>query len=294
MFLANFLIALREGLEAALVVGILVAYLVKTGRRDLLPHLWTGVVLAAVVPLAAGAYMTWGPYTLTFRAQEIIGGSLSLVAVAMITWMILWMGRNAAQQKRQLENSMDGVLASDRAGRGIALLGVLAVGREALETAVFVWATTKSTMSTAVATPVLAVLTGLVASILLGWGIYAGAVRIDLARFFRWSGLFLIVVAAGIVAYGIGDLQEAHVLPGWGNWAWDLSRLVPHGGLGSVLYTVAVAIVNLNPMPTWLQVAGWVLYLAVVLPLFLSATRGRRPVRTPAPVPAAPAAADHT
>lgn len=274
MFLANFLIALREGLEAALVVGILVAYLVKIERRDLLPRLWAGVAVAALVPLAAGAYMTWGPYTMTFAAQEILGGTLSLLAVALITWMILWMGTHAAGQKAGLETSLAG--AVDRGGRGIVWIALLAVGRESLETAMFVWATTQSTMSTSAAVPAIAVVCGLATAAALGVLIYAGAVRIDIGAFFRWSGIFLIVVAAGIVSYGIGDLQEASVLPGWGNWAFDLSHLVPTSGIGVVPYTLAVAVVNLNFMPTWLQVFGWVAYLAVVVPLFLRATR-RRP-----------------
>lgn len=285
MFLANFLIALREGLEAALVVGILVAYLVKTERRDLLPRLWVGVLLAAAIPLAAGAYMTWGPTTMTFKAQETLGGVLSLVAVGMITWMILWMGKNAASQKSDLESSMAGALDRDSRGRGVVWIGVLAVGREALETALFVWATTRSTMNHGVVTPVAGVVTGLVVALLLGYGIFAGAVRIDLGKFFRWSGALLVIVAAGIVAYGLGDLQEAGVLPGAGHSVWDLSHLVPTSGVGAVVYTVFQAILNLNPTPTWLQVTGWALYLAVVLPLFLRATRRRPRLARPASAP---------
>ncbi|MET3860768.1 high-affinity iron transporter [Dietzia sp. 2505] len=295
MFLANFLIALREGLEAALVVGVLVAYLVKVGRRDLLPRLWAGVAVAALVPLAAGAFMTWGPYTLTFAAQEVLGGILSLLAVALITWMILWMGRHAADQKAGLESSI--ARAVDRSGRGIVWIALIAVGRESLETAMFVWATARSTMATSAAVPAVAVLCGLATAAVLGVAIYAGAVRIDIGAFFRWSGIFLIIVAAGIVSYGLGDLQEASVLPGWGNWAYDLSHLAPTSGIGLLPYTLAVAIVNVNLMPTWLQVLGWVAYLVVVLPLFLRASRHRpRPAAGGATGSAHPSDpdADHT
>ena len=116
MFLANLLIALREGLEAALVVSIIVAYLVKSDRRDALPKLWLGVGLAALVPLVAGAIMTWGPKTLTFQAQEILGGTLSFVAVGLVTWMIFWMGKNARELKGELEGSLSKTLAEGGSG----------------------------------------------------------------------------------------------------------------------------------------------------------------------------------
>ena len=112
MFLANFLIALREGVEAALIVGVVAAYLVKVGRRNLLPKVWFGVIIAAALPLSLGAIMTWGPYTLSFQAQEILGGTLSLVAVAMVTWMILWMSSNSRQFARKLREDTAAQLAS--------------------------------------------------------------------------------------------------------------------------------------------------------------------------------------
>ena len=112
MFLANFLIALREGVEAALIVGVVAAYLVKVGRRNLLPKVWLGVIIAAALPLSLGAIMTWGPYTLSFQAQEILGGTLSLVAVAMVTWMILWMSSNSRQFARKLREDTAAQLAS--------------------------------------------------------------------------------------------------------------------------------------------------------------------------------------
>ena len=247
MFLANLLIALREGLEAVLVVSIIVAYLVKSDRRDALPKLWLGVGLAALIPLVAGAIMTWGPKTLTFQAQEILGGTLSFVAVGMVTWMIFWMGKNARELKGELEGSLSKTLAEGGSGWGVVWIAVVAVGREGVETALFVWATVRSSIETSIMQTTAGVVTGLVLAVVLGVLIYQGAVRINLRIFFAVTGYFLIVVAAGIVAYGVGDLQEASVLPGFTNHAWDLSRYLPDG----VARDVATRTVDLPGVTTY-------------------------------------------
>ena len=222
MFLANFLIALREGVEAALIVGVVAAYLVKVGRRNLLPKVWLGVIIAAALPLSLGAIMTWGPYTLSFQAQEILGGTLSLVAVAMVTWMILWMSSNSRQFARKLREDTAAQLASGSEW-GVVWIAFIAVVREGIETALFVWATIKSSAENAIAAPALGVVTGLVVAVIIGWLIYTGAARINLSIFFNITGLLLIFVAAGIVSYGIGDLQEASVIPGWGTPIYDIT-----------------------------------------------------------------------
>jgi len=222
MFLANFLIALREGVEAALIVGVVAAYLVKVGRRNLLPKVWFGVIIAAALPLSVGAIMTWGPYTLSFQAQEILGGTLSLVAVAMVTWMILWMSSNSRQFARKLREDTAAQLASGSEW-GVVWIAFIAVAREGIETALFVWATIKSSAENAIAAPALGVVTGLVVAVIIGWLIYTGVARINLSIFFNITGLLLIFVAAGIVSYGIGDLQEASVIPGWGTPIYDIT-----------------------------------------------------------------------
>ena len=273
MFLANFLIALREGVEAALIVGVVAAYLVKVGRKNLLPKVWLGVVIAAAIPLSLGAIMTWGPYTLSFQAQEILGGTLSLVAVAMVTWMILWMSSNSRQFARKLREDTAAQLASD-SDWGVVWIAFIAVAREGIETALFVWATIKSSAENAIAAPALGVVTGLLVAVVIGWLIYTGAARINLSIFFNITGLLLIFVAAGIVSYGIGDLQEASVIPGWGTHIYDITAYLD-GSLYSWLttsswwWTLLEAMFNVNASPTHLQLIGWVLYIVIILPLFL-------------------------
>ena len=273
MFLANFLIALREGVEAALIVGVVAAYLVKVGRRNLLPKVWFGVIIAAALPLSLGAIMTWGPYTLSFQAQEILGGTLSLVAVAMVTWMILWMSSNSRQFARKLREDTAAQLASGSEW-GVVWIAFIAVAREGIETALFVWATIKSSAENAIAAPALGVVTGLLVAVVIGWLIYTGAARINLSIFFNITGLLLIFVAAGIVSYGIGDLQEASVIPGWGTPIYDITAYLD-GSVYSWLttsswwWTLLEAMFNANASPTHLQLIGWVLYIVIILPLFL-------------------------
>ena len=278
MFLANLLIALREGLEAALVVSIIVAYLVKSDRRDALPKLWIGVGLAALLPLATGAILTWGPKTLTFQAQEILGGLLSFVAVGLVTWMIFWMGKNARELKGELEGSLSRTLAGDGSGWGVVWIAVVAVGREGVETALFIWATVRSSIESSTMQTTAGVVTGLALAIVLGVLIYQGAVRINFRIFFATTGYFLVVVAAGIVAYGVGDFQEAGVLPGIMSHAWDLSAHLPDSTSPLYwLYVLLQAMFQLNLQPTVLQVVGWCLYIVPVLVLLTLQIRGPRP-----------------
>ena len=283
--LANYLIGLREGLEAGLIVGILIAYLGKIGRRDLFGRLWFGIGIAVAVSLGVGALLTWGPYAMTFQAQEVLGGTLSLVAVALVTWMIFWMGTHGAGLSKELRGQVDA--AVDRSWFAIVLLGALAVGREGIETALFVWANVSGGNDPVLGT--VGALLGIVTAIVISWGISRGLVRINLSRFFTWTGLFLILVAAGVLVYGIGDLQEASVIPGWGTHAFSLVELVPPG---SWYGTVLAGIFNFTPEPTWAQVIGWVLYVAITTTLYLGMLhRRRRPMPTSAPVTAAPTTA---
>lgn len=268
--LGNYLIGLREGLEASLVVVILIAYLVKTDRRHLLPRIWGGVAAAVVLSLAFGALLTFGPQSLTFQAQEGLGGTLSIIAVGFVTWMVFWMARTARGLRGELESGLDRALVG---GAGaIVALAFLSVGREGIETALFVWATVQSTGGGA--TPLVGALLGILTAVAIQVAIYRGVVRLDVARFFRVTGYFLVVVAAGVLAYGVGDLQEASVLPGRASLAFDVSAAVPPT---SWYGTLLQGLVNFTPTPSWLQVIVWLAYLAVVVPFFVRATRRRRP-----------------
>ena len=277
---ANFLIGLREGLEAALVVSILVAYLVKSDRRHLLPRIWLGVAIAAGISLAFGAALTFGPKGLTFEAQELIGGALSIVAVGFVTWMIFWMASAARSLSGQLRAQVDD--AAEAKPWSLVVVAMLAVGREGLETALFLWAATKAAGSTT--TPLIGAALGLAVAITLGYLIYRGALRINLTRFFTWTGAFLIIVAGGVLAYGVHDLQEARFLPGLYNLAFDVSDAVPPG---SWYGTLLKGIFNFSPATTKLELMAWLAYVIPTMTLFLYKIRQRSATSSSRPAPAA-------
>jgi len=274
---ANYLIGLREGLEASLVVGILVAYLVKSGRRDRLPPIWAGVLTAVALSLAFGAVLTFTSSQMSFEAQEAFGGALSIVAVGFVTWMIFWMRRTARHLKAELQGKLDTALAMGTLA--LVLTAFIAVGREGLETALFIWTAVQATGQST--EPVIGAGLGLASAVVLGYLFYRGAVKINLAKFFTWTGAALVVVAAGVFSYGVHDLQEADVLPGLDDIAFDVSAAVPPG---SWYGTLLKGTVNFSPASTWYEVAAWLAYILPVMTLFFLPSR----VKTPAPA-AAPA-----
>jgi high-affinity iron transporter len=267
--LANYLIGLREGLEAALVVTILIAYVVKIDRKDVLPRLWAGVGLAVLLALAIGALLTFGTYGLTFEAQETIGGLLSIIATGLVTWMVFWMLRTAKDLKGHLHGSIDKHLIGS--GLGLVLVAFLAVGREGIETALFIWAAVQATGETTL--PLIGAALGLLTAAVLGWFVYSGMLRINLSRFFTWTGAILIVVAAGVLSYGVHDLQEAGVLPGLNNLAFDVSGVIPPG---SWYGTLLKGTLNFSPATTWLELFAWLAYLVPTMTMFIIKSRASR------------------
>ncbi|WP_127782167.1 iron uptake transporter permease EfeU [Rhodococcus sp. X156] len=274
MLVSNVLIGLREGLEAAIVVLILVAFLVKTDRSSALRWVWLGVGAAVLLSVAVGAALHYGTSELSFTAQEAVGGFASIVAVAFVTWMVLWMRTAARSMSGTLRAGMETAL---RAGPvAVAVMAFLAVGREGLETALFFFSSVQAANG-GTAQPLLGFALGLATAVLLGYLMYRGAVRINLSRFFTVTGVLLVVVAAGILAYGVHDLQEAGILPGLNTLAFDVSAHVrPDSWLGTLLK----GIFNFSPATTVLEAVVWVLYVVIVLTLFL------RPTRSAAPTPA--------
>jgi high-affinity iron transporter len=277
---ANFLIGLREGLEAAMIVVLLLAYVARTGRRHLVPRIWTGVGLAVAVSIGFGALLTFGPRGLTFQAQEAIGGSLSIAAVALVTWMVFWMARTSRTLGSDLRGKIDKV--ADGAAWGLVAVAALAVGREGLETALFLWAAAQSAGQSS--TPLLGAVLGLAAAAGLGYLLHRGALRVNLAKFFTWTGAALIVVAGGVLAYGIHDLQEAGLLPGLQSLAFDVTAAVPPS---SWYGTLLKGTLNFSPATTWLEATAWILYVVPVLALYLQSYR--RALRPSPGAPAAPA-----
>lgn len=281
--LANFLIGLREGLEASLVVSILIAYLVKTDRRHDLRYIWAGVGTAVTLVVAVFATVVVLFDQLPFVWQETVGGLLSIFAAALVTWMIFWMRRTARTLKRELESELADAVALGPLA--IATVAFVTVGREGLETAAIIYGTIAGSYT---ASPFIGAASGLLVAVVLGYLIYRGAIKVNLSTFFTVTGALLIVVAAGVLAYGVYDLQEASVLPqltnvvgpvtNLGNTAFDVSSTIP---ADSWFGTLLKGTLNFQPNPSWFQVLAWAGYLVVVLPLYLRGARaGDRPRAT--------------
>lgn len=258
---SNFLIGLREGLEASLVVGIIIAYLVRTDRRDWLLPVWIGVAAAVGASLAVGALLTFTSHELSFKAQEGFGGIMSLVAVAMVTAMVFWMRAQSRYLKDELQGKVD--LALRGGAAALALMAFLSVGREGLETALFLWPALRAAGSGV--GPGAGAVLGLFTAVVIGWLIYRRSVSLNLARFFRITGALLVVVAAGVLAYGIHDLQEAGLLPGLQSVAFNITKQIPPA---SWYGTLLKGVFNFNGAPSWLELSVYVAYLVPVLYLF--------------------------
>jgi high-affinity iron transporter len=259
---AAFLITLREGLEAALIVGIIAAYLVKIGRRDALGMVMAGVVLAVGLSIALGAIIVLTIGRLPFVVQETVEGVAGLVAVVVLTWMLFWMRRQGRALKGELERGVDHAIGQGSMA-ALAGLAFVAVIREGLETVLFMFAIISSA-GAGLPTAIAAIL-GLGLAVGLGWAIFVGGRRIDLRRFFTITGTVLVFVAAGLVAFAVHEFGEAGLIANSGR-VFDLGGLLPETGpLGATL----AGLFGYRSAPTPLELIAYLAYLVPILTLFV-------------------------
>jgi len=272
--LPTFVIGLREGFEAALIVGIIAAFLGQRGERRALRYVWLGVLLAAAICASVAIALFIIGQSLPFQQREILEAVLALIAVAGVTYMIVWMRGHARNLKKSLESDAEHALM---AGSSWALVGMafLAVLREGLETAVFLLAAFQSS-TTPLATGFGAVL-GVVAAIALGYAIFRGGLRINMARFFNITGFVLVLVAAGLLAHAVHSLAEAGVITALQQPAVDLTWLIAPGTIQAALLT---GIFGFQPVPTVAELLVWFLY-AVPMSIFVLWPQPSRPQRLP-------------
>jgi high-affinity iron transporter len=274
--LIPFLIMLREGIEAALIVGIVASYLKQSGRGALMPAVWVGVLLATALSLFAGAGLQLLAAEFPQKQQELFEGVVGLIAVVMLTSMVFWMRKAARSIKGELQASIDKALTKGADGQGWALIGMvfLAVAREGLESVFFLLAVFQQ--SSGWEAPVGA-LAGIAVSVAIGWGLYSGGVRLDLRRFFRYTGLFILLVAAGLLAGVLRKLHEGGVWNHLQTVVFDMSDKLP---MDSPVGAVLSGLLGYQAAPVVGEVVVYLAFLAVALFFFL------RPAATP-PAPRA-------
>ncbi|MFC4039264.1 iron uptake system protein EfeO [Dactylosporangium siamense] len=271
VFFASYLIGLRDGLEAALVISILVAFLTQSSRRDRLRQVWAGVAAAVLTSAAVGVLLTTVAGWLGSGVRmELFEAATSLVAVVLVTWMIFWMRRTARTLKGELTGRLETALSMG--GWAVVTMAFFAVLREGVEMVLLVFAAAEG--ATDSAAPLLGMLSGIASAVALGWVVTTATVRINLGRFFTWTGALLILVAAGILKYGVHGLQSANVLPGGTRTAFDLSTTIDPTSWYATLLTGTI---NLTPRASVLEIAAWLLFAVIMLALFFR----------PAPQPAA-------
>jgi high-affinity iron transporter len=252
--IANFLIGLREGIEAALIVGILVGSLVKSDRRNSVKAIFFGVFAAIATALLSAFVLNELVASVPEGVNELISGISSIAAVVFVTFMIYWMARQSRSMAGNLRGKIDA--ASGNSTFALAMIAYLAVVREGVETAIFIWSAAKTTA--AGDNPVLGATLGLALAAALGYLFYRGSLKLNLKTFFRYTGAYLILVAAAILAYGLGELQAIGVLPILTATAYDVTGVIHEG---STIDTVLRGTIGFNSAPTILQTLGYGLYL---------------------------------
>jgi high-affinity iron transporter len=267
--LASFLLSLREGIEAALIIGIVLGALRKLNRSEMTPAVWYGTISAVLVSLVTGVSLTAFGLSLEGAAEQIFEAIAMLLAASVLTWMIFWMNRQARFIKGELEADVQRATSAGGV-RALFSLAFLAVVREGIELALFL---TAATFATDPQSTILGTLLGLGAAILLGWGLFASTVRLDLRRFFQLTGFLLILFAAGLVAHGVHEFNEVGWIPPVVEHVWDLNAILDETStLGSMLN----ALFGYNGNPSLTEVLA---YLAYYVAIFFGLRWANRPVK---------------
>jgi high-affinity iron transporter len=257
--LSSFLITLREGLEAALIIGIVLAYLSRTDNRRGYKHVWIGTGIGIAVSLLVGGIIYLTARELSGRAEEIFEGSVMFLAVAVLTWMIFWMRKQAVNIRGHLYAQVKTAMDSG-SSLSLVVLAFLAVGREGIETALFLFGATQLAESPAYAAG--GGLLGLVVAVVIGYVLFKGTARLNLRMFFDVTGLLLVLFAAGLLAHGIHEFHEASLIPPVLEHVWDINTLLHEN---STFGRFLTAIFGYNANPSLVEVVAYATFLAVVL-----------------------------
>lgn len=255
--LATFVIGLREGLEAALIVGIIAAFLKRNGRS--LAAMWIGVGIALALSVAVGVILEIVESSLPQRAQEGLETIIGAIAIVFVTSMIVWMRTNARGLKAELEEAASAALAGGTT-RALAVMAFLAVLKEGFETAVFLLATFQAAGNVTAAAS--GAVLGVLVAVILGYGIYRGGVRLNLSKFFTYTGFFLVLVAAGLVVTALGTAHEAGWLNAGQQRTLNLTTLAQGGTVHGALLT---GVLGIPASPTLIQLLGWFAYLVPMM-----------------------------
>jgi high-affinity iron transporter len=274
--IASFLLALREGLEAALIVGLTIGVLTKMNRREQTPAVWAGVGVATAVSLIVALVLNRVGAAFEGRAEEIFEGVTMFLASAVLTWMIFWMARQGRQVQADLQSDVKTALA--RGGRwGLFAIAFFAVVREGIETALFL---TAAAMTSSAQQVLIGGLAGLAAAAVLGWLLFATAVRLNVRRFFQVTSVLLILFAAGLVAHGIHEFNEAGLIPGVIEHVWDINHILDEN---SAVGVTLKALFGYNGNPSLTEILGYIgYYVAIFLGLRQAERRTTAVVREPA------------
>jgi high-affinity iron transporter len=281
-FTTGLLTGLREGVEAALIVSIVLAYLAKTGNKQYFGRIWAGVLAAIGVSVAVGVVLSLTLGGLQSPAEQVFEGLTMLVAAAVVTWMLFWMRRASANIRGELHAGIDRAL-TDGGAWAMSIVAFAAIIREGVETALFLLGQVTAARDSQVGalSTLVGALIGMAIAAGIGYAFYRGAQVINLRTFFRWTGIALIFIAAGLLSHAVHEFVEIGVITIGTSTAIDISSVLPHEGEGflAAIGQILAAVFGYTSNPEWITLLTWLAYVVVVMFLYL------RPIKAAAPKP---------